>query len=338
MLNAKDLKEQSSGLNILYAEDEAILRESMEVTLGKLFANLYVAKNGQEAFEIFKKEKIDIILTDINMPIMSGIEFIQSVHNFTDTPPQITVLSAHNESRLLTTLINSGIDSFLNKPLDKQHMINSLHKSCSRINDKKMLKDYEEKLQQELDNAERKNKILEQKLKQLALSTNKQYKKEVAGTFKKLEKESNNEDNYYATLLVDDRDELSDLSVELDNFIAMTFQSEELNRDYLIKISEVYQKFSAVLNGYPEFFEIGAYLLEFSKSILSLEDKFMENIYQTGVYLESLQMTLENYRLHVWHKEAKDPKFYNASLMNDIQVVLDYLEDKEIAENEIEFF
>jgi len=149
---------------------------------------------------------------------------------------------------------------------------------------------------------------------------------------------SQNNHNYFHTLLVDDVDELTDLSEELENFIMMMFQGEELNEEYLHKLSKVYKKYGSVLNSYPEFIEIGVALQEFSMSMLQLRNKFLENIAQTGIYFESLQLTLENYRLNVWKKEAKDPKFYNASLLNDIQLVIDFLEEKEIEENEIEFF
>ena len=336
MINAKDLKEQSSRLNILYAEDEAMLRESMEITLSKLFKNVYVATNGQEAFNVFKDKDIDIVITDINMPIMNGSELIQSIHKHTDNDPSIIVLSAHNESKLLTNLINLGIDNFLNKPLDKQLLINCLYKVSRTINDKKLLIEFETKLQNELESMSRKNKILEQKLKQLAHQTN----KNIVPTQEKTSSPQVQlpRDDYYSTLLLDDKDELQDLSNELDNFIAILFQGEDLNEDYLEKLSNVYRKYAAVLNTYPEFFDIAAFLLEFSKTILTLEDKFMQDINQTGIYFESLQLTLENYRENIWNTEAKDPKFYNASLINDIELVINFLEDKEIEETEIEFF
>ena len=248
------------------------------------------------------------------------------------------VLSAHNESRLLTKLINLGINNFLNKPLNKEMMINNLYKICSMLNDKKLLLEYEEKLHSELEAMNRKNKILEQKLYQIAFQTNKNTKKKVLGVFKKKEAKVANNENYFDTLLIDDKEELKDLAIELDNFIAMMFQGEELNEDYLPKLSEVYKKYASVLNTYPEFFDIATFLLEFSRSILSLESKFMQDINQTGIYFESLQLTLENYRENIWNIEAKEPKFYNASLINDIQLVIDFLEDKEVATNEIEFF
>jgi len=338
MISAKELKEQSQSLNILYVEDEAMLRDSMKVTLEKLFRNVFVATNGQEAFEMFKKEDVDIVMTDINMPIMSGTELIQNIHKYSGKEPSIIVLSAHNESRLLTKLINLGINNFLNKPLDKEMMINNLYKICSILNDKKLLLEYETKLHSELEAMNRKNKILEQKLYQVALQTNKNNKKKVVGTFEKDAPKITNSENYFDTLLIDDKEELKDLAMELDNFIAMMFQGEDLNEDYLPRLSEVYRKYASVLNTYPEFFDIATFLLEFSKTILSLESKFMQNINQTGIYFESLQLTLENYRENVWNTEAKEPKFYNASLINDIQLVIDFLEDKEVVENEIEFF
>lgn len=338
IISAKELKEQSGSLNVLYAEDEEILRESMQSTLSKLFKKVYVAKNGQEAFEIFKKENIDLVITDINMPIMSGVELIQTIHQYTDQEVYITVLSAHNDSRLLTGLINLGINSFLNKPVDKQLLINSLYKVCSTINDKKLILTYEQQLHSELEAINRKNKILEQKLNQLAKQTNLNLKKTSQSEPVKKETPSTTTQSYFDVLLLDDKDELRDLSNELDNYITMLFQSENLNEDYLEKLANVYKKYATVLNGYPEFFEIAAFLLEFSATILTLESKFMENIQQTGIYFESLQLTLENYRENIWNKEAKDPKFYNASLINDIELVINFLQNKEVEENEIEFF
>ena len=338
MVSAKDLKEVVSELSVLYVEDELILREDMQNTLSKLFKNSYSAKNGQEAFELFKKEKVDLVITDINMPIMSGIDLINSIKKYTIDEVMITVLSAHNESKLLIKLINLGIDSFINKPVDKQNLINVLYKSCKIISDRKLLVDYKSKLEDELSVVERKNNILEQKLNQLALERNKNVKRKNENVSQVDKKQEASDVNYFETLLVDDKDELRDLSQELDNFIAMLFQADGLNENYLQKLSRVYAKYASIINTYPEFFDISTALQNFSESILHLEVKFMENIQQTGIYFESLQLTLDNYRENVWNKEAKNPRFYNASLSMDIQLIIDYLEGKEAQDNEIEFF
>jgi len=332
--SAKDLKELSNSLSILYAEDEEMLRDSMQSTLGKLFKNVYIAKNGQEAISIFKKEKIDLILTDINMPIMSGIEFIAEVNKI-ENNPIIIVLSAHDESRLLKTLINMEVNNFLNKPVEKDALIKILYKNCSIINDKKLVKNYAQILEKENDDMRRLNIVLEIKLKQLASQTNKLNKKN------KPSKESSKETkdvSYFETLLQDDKDELKDLSEELETNIMLMFQNENLNIGYIEKLSYIYSKYASVLNAYVEFYNISNILSSFANVIITLEDKFLDDVKQTGIYFESLQLTLESFRKGTWEKEANDPKFYNASLHNDIQMIIDYLEENEVEENEVEFF
>ena len=333
MVSAKDLKELSSSFNILYAEDEEILRESMVTTLEKLFQKTFVAKNGQEAIEIFKKENIDIVLTDINMPIMDGMELITQINTLEDNP-MIIVLSAHNESKLLQRLINLDINNFLNKPAEKESLIKILYKTCSILNNKKLLKSYSKKLEEENEAIARKNKILEQKLRQLASQTNK------AQAISKVTKKTNSMQNegYYQTLLQDDKDELKELSEDLDTYIMMMFQSENLNKNYLTKLSKVYTKYASVLNSYTEFYELSNFLSNFATIIVTLENKFLKDVRQTGIYFESLQLTLENFRKKVWQNEAKNPRFYNASLINDIQLIIDFLQDNENEGNEIEFF
>lgn len=118
----------------------------------------------------------------------------------------------------------------------------------------------------------------------------------------------------------------------------MMFQGERLDTNYIPKLSQVYRKYASILNTYPEFGELASYLHNFSEVILDLESKFMQDIEQTGIYLESLQLSLETFRQNVWNKKAKDPRFYNASLKTDIEMVINFLEGKESAENEIEFF
>lgn len=67
------------SLNILFVEDDIAIRQASPSILKKLGHNVYIAKNGKEALEIFKKKEIDIIITDIIMPEMTGIELFEEV-------------------------------------------------------------------------------------------------------------------------------------------------------------------------------------------------------------------------------------------------------------------
>ncbi|MCK9372202.1 MAG: response regulator, partial [Sulfuricurvum sp.] len=123
MISVKDLRELTKELTILYAEDELWLRENMAETLKRLFHHTLIAENGEEAVEYFKNNRVDLILTDINMPKMNGVDFIKAVHELSDPPPPIIVLTAHTEAELLMELIDLNIDKFINKPVDKQKLI-----------------------------------------------------------------------------------------------------------------------------------------------------------------------------------------------------------------------
>jgi len=87
MIEAKILKEVTRNLNILYAEDEETLRLGMVKSLNRLFKNVYVAEDGYEGVELFKNNKIDLILSDINMPNIDGIEMFQIINDLVETPP-----------------------------------------------------------------------------------------------------------------------------------------------------------------------------------------------------------------------------------------------------------
>ena len=337
MISAKDLKNISSSLNILYAEDEEILRNGMNSSLSKLFKNCYLAENGQIALDLYKKEEIDIVLTDINMPIMDGKELIKNLTNINENIV-IIVLSAHNESELLIELINSGVNYFINKPVDKQALINTLYKCSSIVHDKKLVKEYEQRIKEENQSMIRKNKILEQKLNQLARHTNKQDNKINKQIFKRKKNKKEEYDNYFKIILQDDRDDLRDFSEQLETYIMMLFQNNNINKKYVELLSKIYIKYANTIRLYTEFTDVAELLYDFSTIIVSLEDKFLENIPQTGIYLESLQVTLETFRQNIWEKEASDPKYYNASLKNDIQVIINFLQGKEVEDGEIEFF
>lgn len=66
----------------LIVDDEMIERKGIRMLLARMNIreNILEASNGEEALEVFEKEKIDVLLTDINMPFMDGIELLSRIH------------------------------------------------------------------------------------------------------------------------------------------------------------------------------------------------------------------------------------------------------------------
>ena len=80
---------------ILVVEDEQALSEAYELILGQKGYNVYVARDGQEALEITKEFEPDLILLDLRMPRMNGIEFLQN-YNLLEKHPKVKVVVFSN--------------------------------------------------------------------------------------------------------------------------------------------------------------------------------------------------------------------------------------------------
>jgi YesN/AraC family two-component response regulator len=130
-----------SKIKILYVEDNM---EAMTATLGILeefFDEIYTAVDGKDGFEKFKKyyEKIDLIITDINMPVMNGIDMIETIKESNLKEVPILVLSAHNEVNYFIDSIKAGINGYLLKPIDIEQFVSSLCQIAQTIKLKKEL-------------------------------------------------------------------------------------------------------------------------------------------------------------------------------------------------------
>ena len=68
-----------NNLTVLYVEDEIDIRRFMYKNLSRLFEKVLLASNGEEGLALFKNNKIDIILTDITMPKMNGLDMITQI-------------------------------------------------------------------------------------------------------------------------------------------------------------------------------------------------------------------------------------------------------------------
>jgi len=116
------MKELLSQINLLYVEDDDEIRFALQRVLERKVKNLYVGENGQEGYEKFLEFSPDIILTDIKMPIMDGIEMSRKIKEINPNIP-IIMASAHSESALLLECIDIGIDDYLLKPIQRDKLL-----------------------------------------------------------------------------------------------------------------------------------------------------------------------------------------------------------------------
>ena len=127
----KALIESSIQLNLLVVEDDDTKRDATVEFLSTFFQNIISAVDGKEALEKFHKNDIDLIITDINMPKMNGLELISQIREINSDLP-ILILSAHTESKYFTESIKYSVDGYLLKPFDVQQFFFILSKIIKR--------------------------------------------------------------------------------------------------------------------------------------------------------------------------------------------------------------
>jgi signal transduction histidine kinase len=142
MVDVKELKTYSVGLKILYVEDDDNLRVKTTQLLNHLFENVTTAENGQIGLDKYKEDNYDIVITDINMPVMNGIEMIDNIKKLNELQT-IIVTSAHDESEYLLKLIKLGIENFILKPIELDAMLTVIYKISKRIYTDKKVKEQE---------------------------------------------------------------------------------------------------------------------------------------------------------------------------------------------------
>jgi YesN/AraC family two-component response regulator len=306
----------------------------MAKTLDKLFKKSYSAKDGAEALALVERHAPDLILTDINMPIMDGVTLIKEIRSKELDIP-IIVLTAHNESNLLIELINLEVDKYINKPIEKNMMISVFYKVCRAIVNEKLVREQEEKIRDAYEESEKRNRILEQKLSELVFLQNKlDTKKRENSTPTESSTESS---DYFETIRYEDREELRDLSIEVDSYTTMMFQNKRLDQDYFDKVIIAYEKFSTILNSYPLFSPIATQLYRLLYCLKDNRKVFQEKLHEVALLIESFHFTLEKFRSDIWEVKHEDPSYYDASIESDISQIIHFLEGKDI-HSEMEFF
>lgn len=104
------------NLKLLYVEDEEGIREYAMSYFNKIFTQTFEAKNATEALYIFTKEQPQIIITDIKMGNISGIELIKQIRQI-DKNCQIIILSAFLDTKYLLDAIELNLVKYLTKPI-----------------------------------------------------------------------------------------------------------------------------------------------------------------------------------------------------------------------------
>ena len=121
------LLEELKNVSILCVEDEDGMRKVIVDTLKYYFDEVYEARDGNEAYEIYKDYNPKIILSDIQMKNCNGIDFVKKIRK-DDLNTTIIMLTAHSNEEYLIDLINLNVSHFILKPLNLKKLNEALLK------------------------------------------------------------------------------------------------------------------------------------------------------------------------------------------------------------------
>lgn len=121
--------EKLKKLTLLYVEDDEDTLKASAMILEDYVGKLIVARNGKEALELLAQNHIDLILTDILMPKMNGIEMIRRIREGRSNPQiPIVITTAHTETQYLLDAIYLRVDGYILKPIVIQNLLETLVK------------------------------------------------------------------------------------------------------------------------------------------------------------------------------------------------------------------
>ena len=145
----KELQKFAKGQKILFVEDEESIRENIRDILELFYLEVDIAVDGLDGLEKFKEKEYNIVLSDITMPNMNGVDMIENIKKL-DWKVSLAVFSANREIDYIIKLIDIGIDQFIPKPFEYEVFLERMLKISKKV--------YLERKLQELNDVKKEEK------------------------------------------------------------------------------------------------------------------------------------------------------------------------------------
>ena len=132
--------------SILIVDDEEDIRDVLEIALKDIGYKVFLAEDGKKAFEIFTQEMPAIVITDIKMPVMGGIELLKQVKlECPDT--EVLMITGHGDMALTISSLKFGAMDFITKPINVDILELAVAKAVDKLLAKQKLLEYTQKLE-----------------------------------------------------------------------------------------------------------------------------------------------------------------------------------------------
>lgn len=202
-------------ITVLFVEDEELLRAIYQRILEKMVARLYIAENGKSGLEAFNKYQPDMVITDIMMPVMDGLEMVQKIREI-DRTVKLVILSAYGEAEYFMDAIKIGVNQFLLKPVETKKLTSLVEEFANSI-----------LLERKVKEQELQRKLAEENLRQL----NQELEKRVEDRTRDLQKEIKEK--------IQAENNLRELNLHLEKRVKEELKKREKQQQLLIQKSKL---------------------------------------------------------------------------------------------------
>jgi len=120
------------NLNILYVEDEETIIEKYSYFLEECCRNLYIARDGEEAYALYKENKIHLVIMDLLIPKLNGIALARKIRQEDDNIAMIA-LTAHSDREILLDVVDLNFSSYLIKPVGRTDLMQALLRISKKV-------------------------------------------------------------------------------------------------------------------------------------------------------------------------------------------------------------
>ena len=136
--------------SLLVIDDERPILEMLEMSLASEGYNVMTAESGKEGLKIFEERGPKLVLTDIKMPGMDGIEVLKKIKAL-DDEAEVIVITGHGDMNSAISALQHGASDFITKPIRDEVLMLSLERAKKKMAMTQQLKDYTENLEQKVE-------------------------------------------------------------------------------------------------------------------------------------------------------------------------------------------
>ncbi len=237
------LKLLAKGKKVLLVDDDTVILGIFKNILSKYFSLIKTAKDGDEAWQMYRKESFDLVISDIQMPKINGIMLAKGIRA-RNSDQAILISSAYTEEKYLVDLLNIGVDGFLKKPVNLDNLFSTIFRVLNTIQMKKekeriKFKKYANMILNKNEEVSKSNyqKIIEKK-EEIKIKEN------VKDFMEKIKKSDPDSYKFFQSQKVALMDSLNDLGEAYDLIVYKNYDDEEAFDSIIANFGKLYSTFS----------------------------------------------------------------------------------------------